>query len=199
MIHPQERQYALTHNLPPHPTLALALGSFVVEPCMRALDLGCGAGRDTRALVSAGFNEVVAVDKYPVAETYVRKNIPADKQAAVTFVADDYQDAYPDGCFDLINAQLTLSHNTPDTFNRVMELTRQKLSSGGLFVGNFFGDRHPYNQPGTQFTFLTRSQVEHLFPRMHYVNLDEREQEGPEPYAGERWHWFDIIVKNDNV
>ena len=57
-VHPQESQYIATANMPPHPILEWALGNFVVEQGMRALDLGCGAGRDTRALVAAGFSEV---------------------------------------------------------------------------------------------------------------------------------------------
>ena len=173
-----------------------ALGEFTVVQGMRALDLGCGAGRDTRALVAAGFDEVVAVDKYPLAETYVARNIAPEDSPRLTFLPGAYQDAFPAGSFDLINAQLTLTHNTRDVFDEVMHTIRQRLKPGGLFVGNFFGDRHPYNRPGESLTFLTREEVSVLFASMKYLRLDEHEEEGPEPYAGEPWHWFDVVIKN---
>jgi hypothetical protein len=111
------------------------------------------------------------------------------------FVCGSYQDLYPEGPFNLINAQFTLTHNRHDAFNRVMDTTQERLSPGGLFVGNFFGDRHPYNHFDSSFTFISRQEVKDLFKGMKYLRLNEHDEEGPSPYADERWHWFDVVVK----
>lgn|GEM_PF-601580 len=193
---PQELQYIRTEDMPPHPTLVWALGNFAVGSGMRGLDLGCGAGRDIGAFLAAGVAEVVAVDHHPLFERYATRHIAPKDRGRVTFIHGEYQDAYPPGPFDIINAQLTLSHNRRETFDRVMATTRERLAPGGLFVGTFFGDRHPYNRPGTDFTFLTREAVQDLFTGMEFLRLNEHNEEGPTPYAGERWHWFDVVVQN---
>ena len=76
-----KRYYANTGERPPRKTLLLALERFAGEGLQggQAIDLGCGSGRDTIAMLRQGWR-VLAIDAEPeaFAALKAREDLPAD-------------------------------------------------------------------------------------------------------------------------
>src|SRR6266702_6846057 len=88
--------YKITQGRPPWPLLVQAVS--LLSQRKDALDLGCGAGRDTRFLLEQGF-AVTAVDSDPHAITLLA-NFPWDRLRAV----QAYFEAFEFETYDLVNA-----------------------------------------------------------------------------------------------
>ncbi len=73
-----EEFYRITVDSPPWPLMMRAAALVPKPPTAppRALDLGCGAGRDTRYLLAQGF-DVTAVDENPAALAYLERTAQA--------------------------------------------------------------------------------------------------------------------------
>ena len=104
-----------------------------------AVDLGCGAGRDTRELLRRGWR-VVAVDMTPEGIARLHDLTPSnDRERLETHVADVGTFALPP-C-DLVNANLILPFLGADAYAHTWARIRDTISAGGRFSGMLFGDR----------------------------------------------------------
>jgi len=105
--------YKFTKDSPPWPSLIKA-GSLLAHK-EHALDLGCGAGRDTKYLLEQGFH-VTAVDNDPHAIALLA-HLPRHN---LRLVQSSFQDfAYE--TYDLINAQFALPFNPRESFDEVFK------------------------------------------------------------------------------
>ena len=128
-----ERFYDLTRDSPPWPLLIRAV-SLLGHPG-HALDLGAGAGRDTRYLLEHGF-QVTAVDADPHAVAI----LSSLRHAGLQVVHSTFEGfAFGTSTFDLINAQFSLPFVPPDRCRMVFARVKGALAAGGVFAGQFFG------------------------------------------------------------
>ncbi|MFN7932209.1 MAG: methyltransferase domain-containing protein [Bryobacteraceae bacterium] len=115
------------------PTVELfrAIDQTNLQPC-RALDVGCGDGRDTIELVSRGF-EVTAVDvsSAAIASLSSRLKSSASRGTIVPVVADVVQ-WEPTGEFGIVTAVTLLDHLEEDLSHRIAQKLVMSLASGGL-------------------------------------------------------------------
>jgi SAM-dependent methyltransferase len=138
------RYYAVTVGRPSWDTVKRAIGLFAADdvdhPRPRfAVDLGCGAGRDARELLRAGWR-VLAVDRERGAvETLEAATSPDLRQALETCVAD-LATFYVPAC-DLVNASLSLPFLAADQFWGTWERVLAALQVGGRVAAMLFGDR----------------------------------------------------------
>jgi SAM-dependent methyltransferase len=138
------RYYAVTVGRPSWDTVKRAIGLFAADdvdhPRSRfAVDLGCGAGRDARELLRAGWR-VLAVDRERGAiETLEAATSPDLRPALETCVADLATVDVP-AC-DLVNASLSLPFLAADRFWRTWERVLAALQVGGRVATMLFGDR----------------------------------------------------------
>lgn len=161
-----------------------------------ALDLGCGAGRDTRYLLAQGWN-VTAVDSDPNA------------MALLTELSQDYLQiiqssfehfVYEPETYDLISAQFSLPFNPKTSFNRVFAGIKQAIKPGGFFAGQFFGVRDEWNTPENNMTFLTREQIDELLSDMTVIEFAEEDKMGNTALGTlKRWHVFHVIAQKRSV
>lgn len=104
-----------------------------------AVDLGCGAGRDARELLRAGWR-VLAVDREPAAlQTLTSAAGPMLGARLETRVADLADVAIP--TCDLVNASLCLPFLAPDAYAATWRRIVAALEPESRFAGMLFGDR----------------------------------------------------------
>lgn len=183
--------YKNTKDLKPSPLLVEALGSMKSHGKV-ALDLGCGAGRDTKLLVEKGFH-VTAVDSESAAKKYIDALESSPNQLIFiqnTFAEFDYKN------YDLINARYSLPFSSPEDFIMVKDKILHSLNPGGVFVGQLFGVNDSWNGENPDMTFHTRSEVESLFSALEIIKLEEQDGEGVlASGAKKHWHVFNIIAR----
>ena len=180
-----------TKEAAPSGSLIRAL-SFVVQKD-QALDLGGGGLRDTRYLLSQGFQSVTVIDREP-SVVQLASNLPTDKFQALVQDFDTFE--FPTETYDIINAQYSLPFNPPETFHRVMEGIKRSLKTGGVFCGQLFGDQDEWNTPGTTFTFHTEHDAKLLFSDMELIDFQEKVRDAILADGKlKHWHVFNIIAR----
>ena len=158
-----------------------------------AIDLGCGAGRDTFALLRHGW-KVLAIDNQPIAIQRIRVNVKMRYQShLMTRVASFTRTPLPK-C-DLVNASYSLPFCSPEQFDSLWRRIVTSIRHNGRFSGHFFGVNDEW-APLTDMTFHTREQVKGLFRRFKVESLHEREWEGTTA-SGRRKHWhvFSVVAR----
>ncbi|MFE0464016.1 class I SAM-dependent methyltransferase [Kitasatospora sp. NPDC058965] len=158
-----------------------------------AIDLGCGLGRETDALLRAGFR-THAVDMHPDTEQTVRAHTrPADHpRLTVQAVPFGLVRGLPHA--HLIYAGYSLPYAAPAELARLWALVRRTLRPGGVLAVNLFGEHDSYHgqQPGS---YLTRAQVEQMLDGLEVLRLDEEDADGDSFGGPKHWHLFDVIAR----
>lgn len=161
-----------------------------------ALDLGAGAGRDTRYLLSQGWT-VTAVDR-EVDAVALLAELPREHLQVVQSSFEDF--VYGHESYDLVSAQYALPFNPGASFNSVFARIKQSLKPGGIFSGQFFGIHDQWNTPEASMTFLTREQVDELLSDMRVLELTEEEHMGHTAIGVPKyWHTFSVIAQKQIV
>lgn len=164
---------------PVSPTLARALALpdlYQSGRDNRAVDLGCGEGRDSLELLSAGWT-VVAVDNFHAGITRLQelagqRNLAERLQVIEeSFVTADW------GTVDLVSAHLALPYCPPAQFASLWERIVKSLRDGGVLTTQLFGERHS----GAKLLYVshvTRTQVDELLKEFDVLKLEEIETTG---------------------
>jgi ubiquinone/menaquinone biosynthesis C-methylase UbiE len=105
-----------------------------------SLDLGCGAGQDTRFLTELGF-AVVAVDFSEEALEITRRRAPAAKTQNVDLTRGL---PFPDAHFGIIVASLSLHYFPWHQTTKILDDIRRCLDPGGHLLARFNSTRDPY-------------------------------------------------------
>jgi SAM-dependent methyltransferase len=172
--------------------MLLALEAWTGRPGV-ALDLGCGAGRDTRALLGLGW-KVHAVDSEPEALARLAEHVPAAHRDRLTPMLGKFEELQLP-VVDLINASFSLPFCPPARFASLWKSLFAALNPGGIFVGQLFGDRDSWAE-SPYMTFHTRAEVEALLDPWQLIGLEECEEDGA-PKVGpiKHWHVFHIVAR----
>jgi SAM-dependent methyltransferase len=139
--------YAVTVDRPPWETVRLAIRRFREEgeaaagapPPRFAVDLGCGAGRDARELLRAGWR-VLAVDREPAARETLEAAVETEFRPRLQIRVEDLATVVIPPC-DLVNASLCLPFLAPDAFHPTWRRIVAALRPGARFAAMLFGDR----------------------------------------------------------
>ncbi len=138
------RYYAVTVDRPAWATVKSAIEQFAADDGAAArerfaVDLGCGAGRDARELLRAGWR-VLAIDREPAAIAALEvATAPEQRAKLMATVADLASVAIP-RC-DLVNASLSLPFLLPDDYWATWARILAALPVGGRVSAMLFGDR----------------------------------------------------------
>ena len=119
-------------------TAAEAFGEHPTGDSWFAVDLGCGAGRDSRELLRRGWR-VLATDMTPEGpETLWRLTPEGDRERLETEIST-LQDFEIPAC-DLVNANLILPFQPTDDYAATWARILAAIPVGGRFSGMLFGD-----------------------------------------------------------
>ncbi len=180
-----------TINDPPSPLLAQAI-DYVIKQ-RRAIDIGGGALKDSRYLLSKGF-ETTTIDQSEETSN-IAKTILSDKLHCHIASFVDYH--FPVNTFDLASAMYALPFNLPQDFDNVFVNIKKSLVKGGIFAGNFFGPNDTWsNRPNM--TFHTEKKVGDLFSDFSIILFEEKEFDGKTANGQPKhWHMFNVIARKN--
>ena len=186
--------YKHTRERPPWPRMIRAVS--LVAHRERALDLGCGAGRDTRYLLDQGF-WVTAVDAdanaMAILATFPQEKLRAIQSSFVDFVFENYA---------IINAHFSLPFLAREQFYAVFGKVREALAPEGIFVGQFFGTHDEWNTPerAATMTFLTREEAMQALQGLDIVEFEEEDIDSVVADGSPKhWHVFHIIARKPTL
>lgn len=190
--------FEVTQGRPARETLLHALELFSNEPIERtrfAIDLGCGEGRDTAALLQSGW-KVHAVDGHPdgIARLVNRPDLVAPE--LLTMQLAPFEAVELPRC-NLLNASFSLPFCDPEHFNSVWERIVDAIEPGGRFAGQLFGDRDSWASIPDR-SHHTREQVEALLAPFSIEMLKEEERQGQDCLGvSKHWHVFHIVARKN--
>jgi SAM-dependent methyltransferase len=151
---------------PPRKTLLTALNNFDTDgsgvdfpkkTLKKALDLGCGCGRDTVALLQRGwYVQAIDAEAEGLIRLLQRTDIDLTRLSIQVTPFEAFQ--FPEN-LDLINASFSLPFCHPQYFGQFWQKLLNSLRPGGRFCGHFFGrGRRTFRQN----SFRRRTLLAHL-------------------------------------
>lgn len=187
--------YQATAGRDPRPLL-IESGACESDPAAStvrwAVDLGCGDGTETLALLQAGWH-VLAIDQQPAAIALVQHKVPPEFQPRLqTRVAAFEALQLPP--VDLVYAGFSLPFCAPEQFPALWKTIVAALTPGGVFAGQLFGE-HDSWAARTTMTFHKRAQVQALLEPFEIKTLHEVEEDGQAVSGPKHWHVFHIIAR----
>lgn len=182
------------NNNEPSPLLMKAVSFLGDKLNFEALDIGSGNGIDAAYLVNKGYR-VTAIDNSPIVGEYIKDL--SEKLFFVNMSVEKYN--FPNNRFGLVNAQWSLPYVVKGEFERVFKDVVRSLIDGGVFVGQFFGNKDDLIFSAPDMTFLSRLKVERVLSSLEVVELKEEEYEGKVGVTETRHtHVFQIIARKIN-
>ena len=121
-----------------------------------AVDLGCGAGRDTRQLLRAGWR-VLAVDREPAARKALEGAVEPHLRPRLSINIEDLATAPIPPC-DLVNASVSLPFLAPDAYHSTWRRIVAALGPGARFAAMVFGD-HDESASDPEMTCLPPEEI----------------------------------------
>jgi hypothetical protein len=156
-----------------------------------ALDLGAGALNESKYLLDSGFKKVIAVDSEEDSEI-----IQAIKNEAFIFLKNKIEDyEFPENYFNLINAQFALPFIAKEKINEVSEKIKKSLKVGGIFTGQFFGEKDSWaGRDGV--AVYDEVEVRDLLSGLDIIYWQEEEKDGKTANNdAKHWHIFHFITQ----
>jgi SAM-dependent methyltransferase len=186
--------YRITKDSPPWSLMIRA--AEVARAKGQALDLGAGAGRDTRYLLAQGF-QVTAVDAQADSVALLATLAPQGAPERLLVIKSTFEDfPFETSAYDLINAQFALPFVARDHFFAVFSRIKAGLTPGGVFAGQFFGVHDEWNVTDTDMTFLTRAEAEDQVSDLETIEFRELEEDGHVADGRPKhWHVFHILAR----
>jgi trans-aconitate methyltransferase len=186
------RYYAWIAGREPRQLLLTACEQLGPGAGRTAIDLGCGSGIETLALLARDWS-VVAIDSEPTGLELLKAQVPAEDATQVRMVCASYADAtLPEA--HLIHAGFSLPFCHPHQFPALWTRIRAALVPGGILAGQLFGIHDTWAaDPGMNFHDL--DQVKALLDGMEIIQLNESETDGEAASGPKHWHIFDILAR----
>jgi SAM-dependent methyltransferase len=190
-----EAYYKSLEGREPRPLFMEALAKFGNQSGhgLQAVDLGCGDGTETVALLEAGWS-VLAIDSEPAAITYVQSKVPVDLQPQLQTRTESFESLELPKA-DMVYAGFSLPFCDPEYFDQMWANVTDHIRPGGRFVGQFFGTRDSWADE-RDMTFHSSQQVESMLAANFEVEAFEEIDEDGNAFSGPKhWHIFDIIAR----
>ncbi|MCC5811871.1 MAG: class I SAM-dependent methyltransferase [Ectothiorhodospiraceae bacterium] len=192
----QQAYYERSLSVEVYPHLRIALEVVDASLPMVAVDIGCGAGRDTVFLAERGFT-VYAYDKSDAAIARLSETGRIYlNETLFPQVCSFEQYEYPEST--LVSACSSLFFCNPGFFPLAWRNITRSLLRGGVFCGHFMGENDSWaKKEGGDLTIHARSELEELFRRdFKIVDIYEHDAEGMTLLGRKkRWHTYSVVAQ----
>ena len=186
-----ERYYKNTTYAEPNYTVKKFI-KLNVEPG-NAIELGCGAGRDTVCLIKNGWN-VLAIDRENV-ESRIAAKLETEELKQLKFLKQKFEEIELEKN-NLVVTNFSLPFCNKNNFKELWNKINNSILKDGYFVGNFFGINDEWKSTKEEMTFLTKEQVIELFKDFEIIEFKEVEKDGTTGLGKmKHWHIFNVIAK----
>ncbi|MCY1284660.1 hypothetical protein D9M68_720710 [compost metagenome] len=180
-----------TQGAPAWPTLLTALQAWD-GPAGLAVDLGCGAGRDSLELLRQGWR-VQAVDADPQALMHLLSQVDEASRQRLETTCESFETlALPRA--DLVNGAFSLPFCEPTAYPEFWTRISGALGQGGLFAGHYFGERDDW--AAGKLTILSRQALLEQFAGWELIEFEEAEFDGKTAVGRcKHWHLFSVVAR----
>ena len=184
--------YEANTDRAPRPMLLAVLDAFEPERG-DAVDLGCGQGVDTLALLERGWS-VFAIDAEDEAIERVRARVPADLEPRLRTSVSRMEDVeLPEA--DLVWASFSLFFCRPDAFADVWARVRAAVRPGGRFAGQLLGERDSWARK-PDISAFSAARARALLDGLEVERFEEEENDGEACSGPKHWHVFHVVARS---
>lgn len=143
-----------------------------------ALDLGCGAGNNTKFLLDFGFKKITAIDGSTTAIKFAKRRV--QNRNCKFIVGDFIKMKLSKQKYDLIVDRLSLSHNTKKNISYMIN-NNLKIKKKGYFISYLFSKKHSEYKKKNKFmkmmnlkspmiaSFYNKSEIFKLFKKFKII------------------------------
>jgi SAM-dependent methyltransferase len=157
-----------------------------------AVDLGCGSGIDTLAILERGWR-VFATDAEAEGIRRLRSRIPAELTPALrTTVARMEEVEIPEA--DLIWAGFSLFFCPPGRWSEVWRKVSDAVRPGGRFGGQILGERDTWASDH-EISSFSLDDGRALFGGFEIERFEEEEEDGEACSGPKHWHLFHVLAR----
>lgn len=187
-----QKYYEVTKESRPHKLTQKFINMKIIPD--KAIDLGCGAGRDTVYLIKNGW-KVLAIDKENSKE-YIDLKLNEEERKNFKFQCQDFENIKLEKV-KLIVANFSIPFCSKDKFKDLWNSITQNIIQNGYFVGNFFGLKDSWVDNKNKKIFLSKDEVLKLFESsFEIIDFQEIEKDGETALNGvKHWHIYNIIAR----
>lgn len=157
-----------------------------------AVDLGCGSGAETLALLRRGWT-VHAVDSDGPSLRLLAAQVPADARERLHLHEAAYEQFALPRC-DLVWAGFSLPFCPAAAWPALWQRIRAALRPGGRFAGDLFGERHAFAAEGDVMV-LAEADARALLAELELESFDIEDGVRPSGGGVTRWHAFGVIAR----
>jgi tellurite methyltransferase len=162
------------------------------DAALQAVDLGCGDGTETLALLSRGW-QVLAVDGEPKGIERLLGKVPSEGRGRLQTLVSRFEEVTLPPA-DLIHASYSIPFCHPQHFTALWQKIVNALTPGGRFAGQFFGI-HDSWAANPAMTFHTEAQVHALLAGFKIEYFHEEDAGGEAASGPKHWHVFTVIAR----
>lgn len=190
-----KKYYENTENALPNPTVR-AIIEMNIKP-ENAIDLGCGAGRDTVFLIKNDW-KVLAIDREDT-EKIISSKLNEEEIKNFRFKCQEFENIELEKN-KLLAANFCISFCNKNYFNEFWNKITDSILVGGYFAGNFFGIHDSWSKIKNEMVFLTKEQVLNLFENgFEIIKFKEFEKDEKNGLGKmQHWHIYNVIAKKKN-
>ena len=157
-----------------------------------AVDLGCGAGIDTLAMLERGW-QVFATDAEDEAIQRTRGRVPPELQLRLQTLVTPMEDVELPAA-NLVWASFSLFFCDTPRFADVWARIGRAIVPGGRFAGQLLGDRDTW-APDEDISAFSEAQARALFDGWTLERFEEEENDGEACDGPKHWHVFHVVAR----